>query len=195
MPNLRGREVPKDQAAEQERNGRDCDTESDDESDFESTEEAERGPAEKSGYGQKGSSQRGEPKPTIEGEKNEDELETANSDESENRSEGADSVRMFDSDTLNQPRPKRKRRQQEKRRHRDSRRADKGRVDSIFLKSPERIESLGMIMGLCLLVYTLGERQIRTPSRESKSTVKINWVNQLTAPLYAVFLHAFSLFI
>jgi transposase len=29
-------------------------------------------------------------------------------------------------------------------------------ADSIFLKSPERIESLGMIMGLCLLVYTLG---------------------------------------
>jgi transposase len=28
-------------------------------------------------------------------------------------------------------------------------------ADSIFLKSPERIESLGMIMGLCLLVYTL----------------------------------------
>ena len=108
--------------------------ESDDEFDLGSAEEAERGPAEKSGYGQKGSSQRGEPKPTmhrgndaIEGEKTEDELETANSDESENRSEGADSVRMFDSDTLNQPRPKRKRRQQEKRQHRDSRRADKGR--------------------------------------------------------------------
>ncbi len=28
-------------------------------------------------------------------------------------------------------------------------------ADSIFLKSPERIESLAMIMGLCLLVYTL----------------------------------------
>ena len=47
----------------------------------------------------------------IKGEKTEDELETANSDESENQSEGAESVRMFDSDTLNQPRPKRKRRQ------------------------------------------------------------------------------------
>jgi transposase len=45
-------------------------------------------------------------------------------------------------------------------------------ADSISLKSPERIESLGMIMGLCLLVYTLGQRQIRTPLRESKSTVK-----------------------
>ena len=115
---LRGREVPKDQAAEQERSGRDCDTESDDEFDFGSAEEAERGPAEMSGSGQKGSSQRREPKPTlrgrddaIEGETTEDELETANSDESENRSEEADSVRMFDSDTLNQPRPKRKRRQ------------------------------------------------------------------------------------
>jgi transposase len=27
-------------------------------------------------------------------------------------------------------------------------------ADSIFLKSPERIEALAMIMGLCLLVYT-----------------------------------------
>jgi transposase len=45
-------------------------------------------------------------------------------------------------------------------------------ADSIFLKSPERRESLGMIMGLFLLVYTLGQRQIRTPLRESKSTVK-----------------------
>jgi transposase len=51
-------------------------------------------------------------------------------------------------------------------------------ADSIFLKSPDRIESLGMIMGLCLLVYTLGQRRIRTPLRESKSTVK----NQLGKP-------------
>ena len=135
VPNLRGRKVPEDQAAEQERSGRDRDTESDVEFDFGSVEEAERGPAGKSGCGQKGSSGRREPKPTIhrgddaiKGEKTEDELETANSDESENRSEGAESVRMFDSDMLNQPRPKRKRRQQEKRQHRDNRRADKGRV-------------------------------------------------------------------
>jgi transposase len=51
-------------------------------------------------------------------------------------------------------------------------------ADSIFLKSLERIESLGIMMGLCLLVYTLGQRQIRTPLRESKSTVK----NQLGKP-------------
>ena len=51
-------------------------------------------------------------------------------------------------------------------------------ADSIFLKSPERIESLGIIIGLCMLVYTLGQRQIRTPLRESKSTVE----NQLGKP-------------
>jgi transposase len=45
-------------------------------------------------------------------------------------------------------------------------------ADSIFLKSPERIESLGMIMGLCLLVYTLAQRQIRNALLESKSTIK-----------------------
>jgi hypothetical protein len=134
VPNLRGRKVPKDQAAEHERSGRD-DTESNDEFDLGSAEEAERGPAEMSGSGQKGSSQRKELKPTIhrgddaiEGEKTEDELETANSDESENRSEVAESVQMFDSDTLNQPRPKRRRRLQEKRQHRNGRGAAEGRA-------------------------------------------------------------------
>lgn len=45
-------------------------------------------------------------------------------------------------------------------------------ADSIFLKSPDRIESLGMIMGLCLLVYTLAQRHIRNALKESKSTIK-----------------------
>lgn len=45
-------------------------------------------------------------------------------------------------------------------------------ADSIFLKSPESIESMGMIMGLCLLVYTLAQRQIRNALKESKSTIK-----------------------
>lgn len=45
-------------------------------------------------------------------------------------------------------------------------------ADSIFLKSPARIESLGMIMGLCLLVYTLAQRQVRAALKESKSTIK-----------------------
>ena len=32
---------------------------------------------------------------------------------------------------------------------------------SVFLKSPHRIEVLAMLMGLCLLVYTIGQRQLR----------------------------------
>ena len=64
----------------------------------------------------------------IKGEKTEDELETANSDESENRSEVTESVQMFDSDTLNQPRPKRRRRKPEKHQHRKNKGVVKGRV-------------------------------------------------------------------
>ncbi len=45
-------------------------------------------------------------------------------------------------------------------------------ADSIFIKSPERIESMAMIMGLCLLVYTLAQREIRKALSASKSTIK-----------------------
>ena len=109
VPNLRWRRVSRDRAREQERSG----TESDNEFDFGSAEEAEGGSTEESESGHKGSSRRKETKPTkhggddaIKGEKTEDELETASSDESEDRSEVAKSVRMFDSDTPDQPRAK-----------------------------------------------------------------------------------------
>ncbi len=45
-------------------------------------------------------------------------------------------------------------------------------ADSIFLKSPERIQAMAMIMGLCLLVYTLAQRQIRKALSASNSTIK-----------------------
>ena len=45
------------------------------------------------------------------GEKTKDELETANSDDSKNRSEEADSVRMFGTETPNQLKAERKKRQ------------------------------------------------------------------------------------
>ena len=135
VPNLRGRRVSRDQAREQERSGRDYDTESYVEFDFGSTKEFKSGSAEESEIGHKGSSRKKEPKPTkhggddaIKGEKTEDELETANSDESENRSQVAESVRMFDSDTLNQSRAKQKRRKQEKRQHCNSKGVVKGPV-------------------------------------------------------------------
>lgn len=51
-------------------------------------------------------------------------------------------------------------------------------ADSIFLKTPKRIEALAMIMALCLLVYTLAQRQMRAALLSSKSTIK----NQLGKP-------------
>jgi hypothetical protein len=32
---------------------------------------------------------------------------------------------------------------------------------SVFLKNPKRVAALAMVMGLCLLVYALGERMVR----------------------------------
>ena len=45
-------------------------------------------------------------------------------------------------------------------------------ADSIFLKSPEIIQAMAMIMGLCLLVYTLAQRELRKALSASKSTIK-----------------------
>ncbi|RUS93440.1 IS4 family transposase [Dulcicalothrix desertica PCC 7102] len=45
-------------------------------------------------------------------------------------------------------------------------------ADSVYLKSPERIEALAMIMGLSLLVYTLAQRQIRLALYESQLKIK-----------------------
>lgn len=70
-------------------------------------------------------------------------------------------------------------------------------ADSIFLKSPERIESLGMIMGLCLLVYTLAQRQIRAALKDAQSTIKnqlgkstnrptLRWIFQCFQSIYIV---------
>jgi transposase len=52
-------------------------------------------------------------------------------------------------------------------------------TDSVFLKSSERIESLGLIMGLCLLVYTLAQRHLRSRLIQSQAKLK-NQLGQLT---------------
>jgi transposase len=44
-------------------------------------------------------------------------------------------------------------------------------ASSVFLKSPERIMALGLIMGLCLLVYSLGQRQLRQALQQSNQTL------------------------
>ncbi len=51
-------------------------------------------------------------------------------------------------------------------------------TSSVFLHSPERIMALGMIMGLCLLVYNVGERQLRQALAQAQQTLP----NQLGKP-------------
>jgi transposase len=42
---------------------------------------------------------------------------------------------------------------------------------SLFLKKPERIMALNMIMGLALLIYALAERQLRLPLEQRHATI------------------------
>ncbi|NER00636.1 MAG: IS1634 family transposase [Cyanothece sp. SIO2G6] len=48
----------------------------------------------------------------------------------------------------------------------------------VFLHSPDRIMALGLIMGLCLLVYNMGERQLRRALTLTQQTLP----NQLGKP-------------
>ena len=52
-------------------------------------------------------------------------------------------------------------------------------ADSVFLKTPQRIETMAMLMGLCLLVYSLGQRQIRSALHRAKTGIK-NQLGKLT---------------
>ncbi len=51
-------------------------------------------------------------------------------------------------------------------------------ASSVFLKSPERIMALAMIMALCLLVYNLGQRQLRKALKSDNENIP----NQLGKP-------------
>jgi transposase len=42
---------------------------------------------------------------------------------------------------------------------------------SVFLKTPERVAALAMVMGLCLLVYALGERELRRKLAHSEASI------------------------
>jgi transposase len=44
-------------------------------------------------------------------------------------------------------------------------------ASSVFLKSPKRIAALGLIMALCLLVYNLGQRQLREALAQEGKTI------------------------
>jgi transposase len=51
-------------------------------------------------------------------------------------------------------------------------------ASSVFLKSPKRVAALGLIMALCLLVYNLGQRQLRLALAQAVQTIP----NQLGKP-------------
>jgi transposase len=55
-------------------------------------------------------------------------------------------------------------------------------TDSVFLKSPERIEALALVMGLCLLVYTLGQRLLRHSLQRTNSQLKNQLGKQTNRP-------------
>jgi transposase len=45
-------------------------------------------------------------------------------------------------------------------------------ADSVFLKTPQRIETMGMLMGLCLLVYSIGQRKLRNELENRGEIIK-----------------------
>ena len=68
-------------------------------------------------------------------------------------------------------------------------------TDSVFIKTPKRVAAVAMVMGLCLLVYSLGERELRLrlaagessiPDQRGKptKTPTLRWVFQLLQALH-----------
>ena len=53
-------------------------------------------------------------------------------------------------------------------------------TSSVFLNTPRRVAALAMVMGLCLLVYTLGQRQLRQALADSQETIP-NQVKKATS--------------
>ena len=51
-------------------------------------------------------------------------------------------------------------------------------ASSVFLNTPRRVAALAMVMALCLLVYTLGQRQLRQALAQAQATIP----NQLKKP-------------
>ncbi len=52
-------------------------------------------------------------------------------------------------------------------------------ADSVFLKSPRRIETMAMLMGLCLMVYSLGQREVRRQLNQAQTGIP-NQLGKLT---------------
>lgn len=72
-------------------------------------------------------------------------------------------------------------------------------ADSVFLSSPRRVAALAMVMGLCLLVYGLGQRMLRRslaereahiPDQKGKPTRRptLRWVYQVFQAVHLVWM-------
>jgi len=77
-------------------------------------------------------------------------------------------------------------------------------VDSIFLKLPRRIESLMMIMTLCLMIYNVGQYRVREQLKAQKSTLPnqldkevenptLRWIFQIMEGISVVYFYDRSL--
>ena len=55
-------------------------------------------------------------------------------------------------------------------------------TSSVFIKTPARVASLAMVMGLSLLVYSLGQRFLRRVLREQRKTVRHQTGKQTPSP-------------
>jgi transposase len=55
-------------------------------------------------------------------------------------------------------------------------------TSSIFVKTPERVAALAMVMGLCLLVYTLGQRALRAALQAAGATMRHQTGKQTARP-------------
>lgn len=65
-------------------------------------------------------------------------------------------------------------------------------ADSVYLKTPRRIETLGMLMGLCLLVYNLGQRKVRQELQLQQRTIRNNSGQPTSTPTLRWILQMFD---
>jgi transposase len=74
-------------------------------------------------------------------------------------------------------------------------------TSSVFLKNPKRVAALAMVMGLCLLVYALGERMVREALAKADDRIQdqkgkltqrptLRWVFQLFQAVHLVWMGA-----
>ena len=75
-------------------------------------------------------------------------------------------------------------------------------TSSVFVKKPERVEVIAMIMGVCLLVYNLAQRKLRQELESANASIRnqvkkltnkptMRWVFQMFQSVHLVNLNAF----